>query len=299
MIERHASIDPTHPGEILREDILPALCMSKTAVADALGISRQTLYGILNEKQPVTAEMAVRFWQAVWQRRRLLGEPATHIRLGGRGAHGGCLRDNDPRCADRINRPEPADRTKEASSDRLRPLVDHTQPLLSSRAGERLVHGHSLLQQRQEKRPEFARIGTPDKRIRPEYAGVSMAVFLCGVDDDERLSSVCTKFANRSRRQLGHTLVSPRASCSRSRHSLSHRCRDVLRRDEFHAMHRESSRAEVLYWNCAFDNLSGHHMLRIEHLAEQYLVVLNDTRRQARRSADSFVSMRESRQVEG
>jgi len=35
--------------------------MSKTAVANALGISRQTLYGILNQKQPVTAEMAVRF----------------------------------------------------------------------------------------------------------------------------------------------------------------------------------------------------------------------------------------------
>ena len=61
MIERHASIEPAHPGEILREDILPALSMSKTAVAEALGISRQTLYDILNEKQPVTAEIAVRF----------------------------------------------------------------------------------------------------------------------------------------------------------------------------------------------------------------------------------------------
>ena len=61
MITRHASIEPVHPGEILREDILPALFMSKTAVADALGISRQTLYGILNERQPVSAEMAVRF----------------------------------------------------------------------------------------------------------------------------------------------------------------------------------------------------------------------------------------------
>ena len=61
MIERHLSIDPVHPGEILREDILPTLSMSKTAVADTLGISRQTLYEILNEKQPVTAEMAVRF----------------------------------------------------------------------------------------------------------------------------------------------------------------------------------------------------------------------------------------------
>ena len=35
--------------------------MNKSAVATALGISRQTLYEILNERQPVTAEMAVRF----------------------------------------------------------------------------------------------------------------------------------------------------------------------------------------------------------------------------------------------
>ena len=61
MIKRHRSIDPAHPGEILREDVLPALGMSKTAVAEVLGISRQMLYDILNEKQPVTAEMAVRF----------------------------------------------------------------------------------------------------------------------------------------------------------------------------------------------------------------------------------------------
>ena len=61
MIGRHPSIDPVHPGEILREDVLPALSKSRTAVAEALGISRQTLYAILNEKQPVTAEMAVRF----------------------------------------------------------------------------------------------------------------------------------------------------------------------------------------------------------------------------------------------
>jgi len=61
MFKKHRSIEPVHPGEILREDILPALSMSMTAVANALGISRQTLYGILNRKQPVTAEMAVRF----------------------------------------------------------------------------------------------------------------------------------------------------------------------------------------------------------------------------------------------
>ncbi len=61
MIERHPSLDPAHPGEILREDVLPALAMSKAAVADTLGISRQTLCNILKERQPVTAEMAIRF----------------------------------------------------------------------------------------------------------------------------------------------------------------------------------------------------------------------------------------------
>ena len=61
MTKRHLSLIPAHPGEILREDVLPALGMTKTAVAGALGISRQSLYDIVNEKQPVTAEMAVRF----------------------------------------------------------------------------------------------------------------------------------------------------------------------------------------------------------------------------------------------
>ena len=50
-----------HPGELLREEIMPAIDMSKTEIAAALQISRQTLYEIINERQPVTAEMAVRF----------------------------------------------------------------------------------------------------------------------------------------------------------------------------------------------------------------------------------------------
>ena len=51
---------PIHPGEILREDVLPALGRPKTEIARLLGISRQTLYDILNEKQPVTPAMALR-----------------------------------------------------------------------------------------------------------------------------------------------------------------------------------------------------------------------------------------------
>ena len=50
-----------HPGEILREDVLPALGKPKAEVARLLGISRQTLYDIIDEKQPVTPGMALRF----------------------------------------------------------------------------------------------------------------------------------------------------------------------------------------------------------------------------------------------
>lgn len=55
-----AGLALTHPGEVLREDVLPALGRSKTEIARLLGVSRQTLYDILGERQPVTAEMAVR-----------------------------------------------------------------------------------------------------------------------------------------------------------------------------------------------------------------------------------------------
>ncbi|NCO50093.1 MAG: HigA family addiction module antidote protein [Sphingomonadales bacterium] len=51
---------PIHPGELLREDILPAVARPKAEIARLLGISRQTLYDIINERQPVTAQMALR-----------------------------------------------------------------------------------------------------------------------------------------------------------------------------------------------------------------------------------------------
>ena len=55
-----AGLRPMHPGELLREDVLPALGRPKTEIARLLGISRQTLYDILNERQPITAQMALR-----------------------------------------------------------------------------------------------------------------------------------------------------------------------------------------------------------------------------------------------
>jgi antitoxin HigA-1 len=62
--KRNPNRCPTHPGALLREDILPALKRPKTAIADALGISRQHLYDILRERKPVSAEVAVRLGAA-------------------------------------------------------------------------------------------------------------------------------------------------------------------------------------------------------------------------------------------
>ena len=53
-------LPPMHPGELLREEILPALERPKTEIAKLLGGPRQTLYDILEEKQPVTPMMALR-----------------------------------------------------------------------------------------------------------------------------------------------------------------------------------------------------------------------------------------------
>jgi len=53
-------LPPMHPGELLREEILPTLDRPKTEIAKLLGVSRQTLYDILDEKQSVTAVLALR-----------------------------------------------------------------------------------------------------------------------------------------------------------------------------------------------------------------------------------------------
>lgn len=68
---------PTHPGALLREDILPAVGKPKAEIAELLGISRQHLYDILNEKKPVSPTVAVRLAKMFG------GEPLAWVRMQG------------------------------------------------------------------------------------------------------------------------------------------------------------------------------------------------------------------------
>jgi len=49
-----------HPGEILREDILPETGLSAAATARALGVSRQMVHDIFAERRPLSAAMCLK-----------------------------------------------------------------------------------------------------------------------------------------------------------------------------------------------------------------------------------------------
>ena len=59
-VKRPLKRPPTHPGKILREDVLPALGLSVSEVARRIGISRQQLHRVLACTHPITTEMALR-----------------------------------------------------------------------------------------------------------------------------------------------------------------------------------------------------------------------------------------------
>jgi addiction module HigA family antidote len=87
---------PTHPGAILREDVLPALEISVSEFARRIGVSRQVLHRILAESHGITPEMALRIGEFVgngadlwlrmqqdydlWQARRALKPTLDRIR---------------------------------------------------------------------------------------------------------------------------------------------------------------------------------------------------------------------------
>ena len=64
-VKRPLKRQSIHPGEILREDVLPALGLSVSEMAQRLGVSRQQLHRVLACTHPVTVEMALRIGRLV------------------------------------------------------------------------------------------------------------------------------------------------------------------------------------------------------------------------------------------
>ncbi len=90
------AIRPTHPGEMIREDFMPDYNLTVSGLANELGVSRQTVNELLNERRALSPQMAVRlarlfgnsaeFWLRaqcaldLWDAERTLSARVTRIR---------------------------------------------------------------------------------------------------------------------------------------------------------------------------------------------------------------------------
>ena len=66
---------PTHPGELLREEILPSVEISQQRLAELLDLSRQTINKIVTEKRSISIDMAYRLGRLFEM------DPVTWIRM--------------------------------------------------------------------------------------------------------------------------------------------------------------------------------------------------------------------------
>lgn len=87
--KRDPSRCPTHPGQLLRQVVFPALKLSPRQIASQLGVTLYSLNKVLSERGPVTVDLALRLGAAfgntpdvwlnmqrnydLWQSRRKLG----------------------------------------------------------------------------------------------------------------------------------------------------------------------------------------------------------------------------------
>lgn len=59
-VREKVKMAPAHPGELLRETVIPEIGISMSDFARRIGVSRQTVYRILSESHGITPEMALR-----------------------------------------------------------------------------------------------------------------------------------------------------------------------------------------------------------------------------------------------
>jgi len=74
-MERKNRLPAVHPGEIIKEDILPSAGLTVTAAAKALGVSRQMLHDILAQRKPLSVVMCLKL------SRLFGGSPEVWMRL--------------------------------------------------------------------------------------------------------------------------------------------------------------------------------------------------------------------------
>ncbi|MFQ5582185.1 MAG: HigA family addiction module antitoxin [Mariprofundaceae bacterium] len=65
LVTRRPKRQPTHPGEVLRADVLPAMHETVTGFARRTGMSRQTVHAILACKRSISPEAALRIGKVV------------------------------------------------------------------------------------------------------------------------------------------------------------------------------------------------------------------------------------------
>lgn len=92
---RNRARSPTHPGALLREEVIPATGRTKSEIARLLGISRQHLYDILGEGKPVSASCRGSPRQAVRRWCRSMDAHAGGVRYLACRAGRGCKRHPD------------------------------------------------------------------------------------------------------------------------------------------------------------------------------------------------------------
>ena len=104
-MEKKSGLPPVHPGEILKEDVLPSVGLSVTAAAKALGVSRQMLHDILAGRRPLSAAMCLRV------SRLLGGSPGVWMRL--QAAYDLKMAEQDKKVMERVARIMPLERAGE------------------------------------------------------------------------------------------------------------------------------------------------------------------------------------------
>jgi addiction module HigA family antidote len=57
---------PVHPGRLIREECIEASDITVTAAAEMLGVTRQALNNLINEKSSLSPEMAIRLEKVGW-----------------------------------------------------------------------------------------------------------------------------------------------------------------------------------------------------------------------------------------